>query len=246
MAFRGRGGIPGGRRTTSGSSGSNRIRNYRQGSFFLSHRHPRPIYVTYNYNAVLIMEVVMLVVALFLYFYNYESVYIKDPIERVKTSFLDIQFGGTIFYIVLLMIVNSLKDMPEKALKCFIGLLALVIIFCSAIGIAKFNMDTKYTEEKFTEMYSEYYFKDKIETSVLGLPLNGSGKQVANLDVFKRECENLYKSFTLKVMVGFVVQFVLLLLNLYLIVSVAKSKEKYDKAQKENDVLFDEEQNVKV
>ncbi|MBQ8298499.1 MAG: hypothetical protein IJX99_01265 [Clostridia bacterium] len=249
MAFRGRGGFPGGRRSSTGNSGNlgnKGSRIYRRGGFFSGRPYGRPIYITYNCNAVLVMEVVILLVALFLYLYNFESVYIRDPIEYAKTSFLDVQFGGTLLYTILLLIINALRDVPEKALKCFVGVFVLAIIFCSSVGVAKLNMDNKYTEEKFAEMYSEVYFKDKTNGNLLNISLDGVVKTEANEDIFKRECESLYKSFTLKVMVGFFVQFVLLLLNGYLIIKVAKSKEKFDKAQKENEVLFDEEQNIKV
>lgn len=243
MAFRGRSHMGGSFKI---GIGGNRRCNHTRDGFFSHHPHRRNVYLTYNYNAVLVMEAILLIICLFIYMYSYESFYIRDPIEKIKTSFLDAQFGGTTIYIMLLILVNNLKDAPSKALKCFIGLFIMAVIFVFSLGIAKLNMDSKYTEEDFTQMYSEIYFKDKDDSSIFQMSLDGSIKQVDRVDIFKTECVNLYRSFTLKVMVGLVIQFVLLLLNIYLIFSVAKSKEKYDEMQKENDVLFDEEQNIKV
>lgn len=203
--------------------------------------------MSYNYGLVWILEGLALLICLFIYMYSYNSPYIKDPIEKVKTSFLDAQFGGTIIYLILLMIINSLKEKPAKAMKCFTGLFILATIFCSSMGFVKMNMDNKYTVEEFAGMYSEYYLKDEeASNNMWGFSMDGSIKQTNSKELFNEECLKLYDSFTIKVMVGFLILLVILLLNGYLIIKTFKSSKDFDKVKKEDEVLFDEEENIKV
>ena len=145
MAYRGRGGIG---RGAGGSSG--RSFGTRRFSGFGIHVGPR-VYMFRDYNQYLTSQVISFVVLGIIIFisvlicmFSYESQYIYDPILNVKNNFSDLQFGGFIISIMLLIFAIIKRKTSKHAFKLIIGTLVglITIVLITMFGVL--NFETKY------------------------------------------------------------------------------------------------------
>lgn len=239
MAFKGRG--SGGIRSGRGSSGP-RIRGGRgRGIGFgigRGYSHVRYCYYG-SFSEYLIAEFFTMVliagiigIAILSMIFKYESSSIYDPLEVVKNNFIDLQFGGLIFSGILLGIASTRRKTSKNAYKVFVGtficLISVIIVtVCGYIGFT-----SKYNETTFGEMYSESLFK---------VPVVGESREL-----FVKECVDLTEKFNVKVATISIAQYLLVLVNIFFFISEMRLQDKYAKIEKENEVLFDEEINVKI
>ena len=196
----------------------------------------------------IIMEIVVaLFIVIFLMLTYHSS--IIDPIEDIKTTFLNRYLITTIVFIVVTLMVNFLTKDKGKLLKrltCFfaISMITMLIFF----GI-KLNLDITYTRLKFEEFYVEQNdssksSKDYLSASKIDVGFNGV-KVKTDKEYYVDECVKLYGIFKMKVYGVLGLHLLFNILLAYQISRIAKIKTKKDKVTKNDAVLFDDEENVK-
>ena len=138
---------------------------------------------------------------------------------------------GLILNGILLGIAIAKRKNSKNAYKMFATTIftLLVTVIITAFGYV--NFIDKYNEETFAEMYTETAMKVKVSND--------------SKELFVQECQNLNEKFTTKVITICVIEYVLIFMNIVLFVSALKSKNRYEQIKKEDEVLFDEEINIK-
>ena len=235
MAYKGRG--SGGMRRTTSSSGGGFGRSFRPFGFGI-HVGPR-VYMFKDYNQYLASQVISFVILGIIVFISivicllsYESKYIYDPIINEKNTISDLQFGGFIISIMLLIFAVLKRKTSKHAFKMIIGTLVglITIVLVTMLGIL--NFENKYNESTFSEMYSESYIK---------VAVTGDKKSL-----FLQECNKLQTSFRRKLITFTILEYCIIFVDIYLLFTELKLQKRYAEIEKENEVLFDEEQNVKI
>ncbi len=230
MAYRGRGGsIKEGLKNAGNDSNEGNILNRRIGYrpvLFINYGD----YFLYELISIILIVVIIGIGVLARIFY-YESPYIFDPIENVKNNFIDLQFLGLILNGIFLGIAIAKRKISKNSYKFFIATFCtlLITVIITAFGCA--NFIDKFNSETFSDMYTENYMK---------VDVTGDSKQL-----FIQECESLNEKFIAKVLTICISEYVLLFVNVVLFVYSLKTRKEYDKIQRENEVLFDEEINIK-
>lgn len=224
MAYRGRGGsLKGGLKRDGGNP------KVRMGI--------RPVILVY-YGDFLIWEYISIIlvgIAIFIgilaLIFNYESPYIYDPIENVKNNFIELQFVGLMLNGILLGISIAKRKNSKNAYKMFITTFFTLLVSVIITSFGYINFINKYTEETFNEMYTEAAMKVEV----------ASGSR----ELFVQECKSLNEKFTVKVVTICGIEYVLVFMDIVLVIAALKSKNKYEQIKKEDEVLFDEEINIK-
>jgi len=216
MAYRGRGG---GGRSSGRRGGGIRVGRY--------HHH----YYRYYRTSAVAEFAGILIAAIFIavsYFISYKPV-IVDPIKTVK----DIYINSYLIIMGIIVVVNisfiiayweNKKELFYKILTVF----ALSILIISVFLLLKIGMDSYYTKEKFEQLYAK------------------SGETVISEKFYINDCEQLYTRFSMKALALLVLNGLLILLILYQLFKLAKIKKGLDRLEKDDIVVYDEEQNIKI
>ena len=131
--------------------------------------------------------------------------------------------------IVALAIVFSLKNEDKRELfNRMLMLFAFSLIVMASITFIKLGMDSYYNDAKFEEFFIS------------------SGMDYKYEQTYINECKVLYDMFSMKVLTLIVINGLLNLLLLYRILKLEKMKRKLDRIEKDDIVVYDEEQNIKI
>lgn len=177
----------------------------------------------------------IIIISILIAIFNYESIYINDPLSIMKSNFFDIKFLGIVICVVL-TILSFAKLKTRSAFKVIIASLICLLISVLISGYMMITLNSRYDESTLAEMYSENYFKEDIKGNI-----NGD-----KLGVFIKETQKLNEKFQSKIVIICIMEYMMIFVNFFLLFSEMKMKKKYDRAIQENEVLFDEEQNVKI
>ena len=119
------------------------------------------------------------------------------------------------------------------------------IILIEPFGI-KLDLDNTYTPSKFEQFFTEQNAtetinkKSKIDIGMTGVSIK------TEKEYYIDECIKLYNIFKIKSCGTLGLHFLLNILLIYQIIKFQKTKENKNKYDKDNLILFDEEQNVKI
>ena len=236
MAYKGRG--SGGMRRTYSSSSVGGFGHSSRHFGFGIHVGPR-VYMFRDYSQYLMSQVIscviigiIILISVLICVFSYESLYIHDPIAYAKSNFLDLQFGGFAVSIILLIFALTKRKTSKHAFKLISGTIFALIAIVLITMLGFFNFENEYNEEKFSEMYSESYIKDE---TILN-----------KKEVFLQECNKLQESFSRKVIGITILEYGIILVDIYLLFTELSLQKRYAQIEKENEVLFDEEENVKI
>lgn len=173
----------------------------------------------------------IIIVSILIAVFNYESIYIYDPLASIKSSFFDFKFFEIVIGIGLTILSFS-KLKTRKAFKVITVSLVFLLISVLTSGGMLIHLNNNYNENTFIEMYDESYLKETVIENSQSL--------------FIQECQKLNDNFQIKVITICVMEYMMIFVNFFLLFSEMKMKKKYDQAALENEILFDEEQNVKI
>ena len=107
-------------------------------------------------------------------------------------------------------------------------------------------MDSIYTENKFAEIYEQEYTesktsdKNKIDIGLTGVSIK------SEKEYYIDKCIEAYNVFTIKMYSSFAINGFLIILLIYEIIKVLNIQEKKDRLSKDDAILFDEEENIKI
>lgn len=195
------------------------------------------------------MEALALIIIFLTCAISYILIYkpkINDPIEGVKNIYLGAQLiimliSGTLF--ILAKTFSKNKESLIKYLKIIILLSFVVIVVLIGINI---NMNNSYNkEEYFAKKYEEEMFYEKnpnkqyLNFGMQGVQLLGEKETYINQNM------EAYKYFKIKTVISFCLQILIVILNVKTLFKVIKQEEKADRLNKDDKILYDEEENVK-
>lgn len=107
----------------------------------------------------------------------------------------------------------------------------------------KIFLDTKYNEKEFANMYEQYEENSEAENKkVIGV---FTGIKTVK-EAYIQENVNAYLNFRVKTVTYIVIYILEILIMCYLIYRLKRHDYKRDKLEKDDEILYDEEENVKL
>jgi len=183
-------------------------------------------------------------IAFFIYAMNYKPTFI-DPIESLKNSYISALFIAmlvSIIFTVISTLFSKSKDTLVLHLKIVIVLTSLAIFM---FLLVKVNIDNTYNETEFSRIYSEIDFSEE-DTSKKYLHISLSDVKISeHKEMFIEQNLKAYGYFKLKTSLGLIIYTLLIGVNIYLISHIYKVQEMIEVSDKDAEILFDEEENVK-
>ena len=238
MAFMGRGSAPSGRGNKTGGSS----RGHHRGHWY--HRRFY-YYVSPSYILIeMIVFCIIFIIGLITFFATYKF-QIIDPIESTKNDFIN----AYLLVIGLLSIIALIINFFSKSKGMIItGLIIIFVISLLAMFLffgIKMNMDATYTKEKFQQIYTELNGNNKTDNLKIDVSTTKITLKTEE-EFYINQCLKLYNIFNAKFYVILGIHLLLNLLLIYQILKISKIQEKKDKLRKDDLILYDEEQNVKI
>lgn len=193
----------------------------------------------------LVMTFIILIVGFITFIITYKST-IVDPIESSKKIYINVY----LIIIGILVVANLGINFMSKNEKTLITRLEItfiisMIIMLLFLGI-KMNLDSKYTKNKFEQIYTEQSTREASnEHNKIQIGLTEIGVK-SEKEYYVDECLKAYNIFSTKVYAILGLHFLLNILIIYQIIKISKLKGKKDRVDKDDLILFDEEENVKI
>lgn len=188
----------------------------------------------------IITTIIILLTALFTYIFTYKSSII-DPISDIKNSFINAQLTCILIVFIINIILNFFRKKDVFFIKAMTILTIVSIIISAIFIIKKIEMDIKYNSVAFETIYNKTISNVKNTKSKQSTPLLKNDK-----DIYIYECVKLYNIFKIKTYL--ILGLNILLTMLFLIQIFKKQKKKNIKVmiEKDDSILFDDVQNIKM
>lgn len=252
MAYMGRGGFSSfggggigaglGTPDNNDNNGHNGRMYYRGGFFRMYYYIPLDnTYVIFQ----MIATFIIFTVAVIAFLATYKSA-IPDPIENMKNTIMRTHTILTLSLLVITLLSNYFsKDKNALIKRLFIILIIAIITLITFFGI-KINLNSTYTNNKFGQIYEEEYktekddSKQRIDIGITGMKIK------SEKEYFVDECMKMYNIFNIKTYGIIILNTLLVVLLIYQIIKVSNIQDKKDRLSKDDAILFDEEENVKI
>ena len=239
MAFLGRGNGPSIRNSSSNNSGS-----FHRIPFFYRRYYYIPLDNTYILLQ-MIVTFIILIVGVVTFLVTYKSDII-DPIESTKKIFINAHLIVIAIFLIFTIIIN-LFSKKEANLARRLILLALISISTMLLFLGvKLDLDTTYTKAKFEEIFIEANAtevidgKTKIDVGLSGISIKTEQEH------YMDECMKLYNIFKVKSFGTLGIHLLLNILLVYQILKIKKIQTKKKRLNKDDLILYDKEQNIKI
>lgn len=181
-------------------------------------------------------------------FFAYAMIYkttLIDPIETLKSAYISLMFITMLISLALTVLSILFSKSKESLILHLKIVLVITLLFVFIFALAKFSLDSTYNETKFSEMYTELDFSD-FDTSKQYVDISITGVKLSeHKQVFIDENLKAYSYFKLKTTLGLILYCLLAGFNVYLISRFNKIQQIIAAIEQEDEVLFDEEENVK-
>ena len=194
----------------------------------------------------LIMTFIILVTGFCAFLFAYKLTF-EDPIANVKSNFLAAQLIFLLTHIILTILAVFLtKSNKENLIKYLRIISILSLISILILWGVKFNLDNKYNSENVFASYYDKYEGNNNDEDSKRITIGLSGINVSSpKQAYITKSQDAYTNFTIKTMIYIFLQFLTVIFILYFSFRIEHIEERKDKLKKENEVLFDTEQNVK-
>ncbi len=198
-----------------------------------------------TYIAMLIItSLVIITIGIIAYFITYQTP-ITDPIEDLKNTFINVEGIVIFLLLVLTLIINSVSKSKEILRKRLLIIFFISIITMLVFLGIKLNLDGTYTEERFEEIYTELGLEESSnQKPTIDIGLGGVALKTQK-QFYIDECVEAYFVFKVRTYALLGLHLLLSFLLLYQIGKVKKIQENREKLNKDDIILFDEEQNVR-
>lgn len=247
MAFMGRGEMPSLDNNNSGGTQENREKMSlpRHG---YGMRYRMYYYVPLD-NTYVIMQMIVtfiiVTVGIIAYLTNYKST-IVDPIENIKVTFMNIYSIILLSLMGVTVLVSFFSKTKETLEKKLIIILIISLISMLVLGIFKLDLDSTYIEEKFEKIYSSLNIDENVSNDKkIYVGIDGMGVKTQK-EYYIDECVKLYTMFKIKTYVLMGLHLALNIIIVYRLFKEINNKDKRERVRKDDLVLFDEEENVKL
>ena len=190
----------------------------------------------------IIATLIIVIIAIISFFITYKP-FVVDPIELVKKNFIN----SYIITILILLGITLLANHFSKEKYILIRNLAIILLISIIVGMVflgvKSNLDSTYTREKFEKIYKEDFREQKSENVYLDMT---KLKIQDEKEFFLNEWEKAYKVFNIRVLGIYSLNLFLIILLIYQIFKLAKFQDKRSRLDKDDLILYDEEENIKM
>lgn len=251
MAYMGRGGFSsfgGGLGGDMGTPDNNNDRHhngrmYYRGGFFRMYYYI-PLDNTYVIFQT-IASIIIFAIAGVAFLTTYKSPVI-DTIADTKKIVMNSHIIITLVLLGFTLLANYFSKDKFALIKRLMVIMVISIITILIFFGIKANMDSTYTKNKFAEIYEQEYTenktsdKNKIDIGLTGLSIK------SEKEYYIDKCVEAYNIFTIKMYSAFVLNIFLIILLIYQIIKVSNIQEKRDRLSKDDAILFDEEENIKM
>ncbi len=198
-----------------------------------------------TYVAMQIFATIIIVAVMAVAFLTTFKISIEDPIEKTKKWFLYL-------YLIaagILLSMSFLASYFSKNKKMLINRLIIIVTITLAtmllFGLNKMYLDSNYNREKFEDIYVQKYGDNNSNKNErIDMSLSGFGVKTEK-DYFIDQWIKSYKVFTFRAYAILLIDILLMLLLLFQIYKVAKIQVGLNKLEKDDVVVYDEEENVK-
>lgn len=224
-----------------GGFGNNKRGYYRGGLFRIYTYIPLDnTYVIFQ----MIVTIIIFVTAGITFLSTYKPSII-DPIESTKKILINTYIVITLVLLVLTILANYFSKDKNALIKRLIVILLLSVITILVFLGIKANMNSTYTKNKFEQIYNQEYSEQNSDSESKIVVSIGEIKIKSEKEYYIDECVKAYNIFSIR-MYGIIgLNVLLIILLIYQIPKVSRIQEKRDKLSKDDEILFDEEENVK-
>lgn len=171
-----------------------------------------------------------------------------DFIANTKNIYLYAELIAVIVILCLTAIVSLFSNTKEKLIKNLTRILVITIAIIVAFIGAKIYLNKKYTKEEFNQIYEEKITNKKQENIyTFNFSVNASSliEQKSEREIFIEQSLKAYKYFSIKANLLIIVILSILILEVYMIAKVSKQIKIEDRLDKDDNILEDDEINVK-
>lgn len=210
--------------------------------------HFRRIYYVPLDNTYVIMQIILtfiiLIVGVLTYLFTYKSSII-DPLESTKSIFMNTYLIVLAILLAVVALVNFFSKSKESLIKKLIIVLVISLITMVIFLGVKLNYDSTYDENKFEQLYLEQGMEESSDNSRFDIGIGGLTVKTEK-EYYIDECMEMYSIFKIKTYAMLGLHLVLNVLLIYQIFKVANIQSKRDRLSKDDLILFDKEQNVRL
>lgn len=219
-------------------------RGYKIHHFYIHHRYYIHHYANDYMAITIITTLIILITAAITYIVTYKSTII-DPIENVKKLFLNVHLITTAILLATTVTINWTSKSEKILIKRLLISFGISIITMMMFLGIKLDLDTTYTREQFEKLYAEQYIgKEDSSESKMDIGITGMGIK-SEKEYYIDECLKLYNIFKVKTYVTLGLHLLLNILLLFQILRIKKIHNKKMIINKDDLILFDEEQNIR-
>mgnify|MGYP004626369323 CR=1 FL=1 len=208
-----------------------------------------PVYYIVYDKSLLIGEMVAVLLVLITlfgaYIFSYKGNF-NDPIANVKSTFLNLQLVSILIPIIVSAIAVFIAKSKEKLVNCLYIIAILSFISLIIFAFVKIGFDNKYNNEKFLEYYNTYEQKTENSTEKkVNVGINGI-QMLNDQEKYIEESVNSYNNFKMKTFLYLIINSIVIFLIWVLASRLKNIENRKKKIFKNDDILFDNEQNIKM
>lgn len=238
--FRNRGPVPNVPNNSSGGYRPPHYKHYWNRRFIIIHYDKT--FIAIELISVLIILLIVLAVYLFGYQISFE-----DPLSEVKQTFLNAQIISIAAVLIVTGLVTFFTRSSKENLIRNLRIIALVYILSIIVFLGiKISIDNKYNnEETFGEFYEQYEKQNNNNNNSKKINFGLSGISISEpKEAYINESLSAYTNFSTKVILYTIIQFSIVIILFYLSSKLSRIEMKRQKISKDDEVLFDDEQNI--
>ena len=148
---------------------------------------------------------------------------------------------GYSFILFFLILANFFSKDKKILIKRLAIILIIALLLILSIGIGKIYLDKTYTRNKFEQFYlqSNWNEEGRIDFGSAGFSIKSAK------DYYIDESIKAYNVFTIKTYAIITMDLLLIVLILFQMYKLLKRQERKSKIEKDDVIVYDEEENVK-
>lgn len=231
-----------------GDNGDNRIK----GRVFHHHRYCDND-LKYNWPKIICFSLVIIYLLIQVIFPGRRGIFrirFDDPIRAIKNTYINLLMIVEIVILVSSIGVTFILKTKEKLLVALKVILIISLCIISIFGIVIMSYNNTYNKEKFEEIYISSLLKTEPEIKMNNkkIPVESAIaiKVITEKDSYVEKCILEYKRFQRMVIILFVMFVVEICLNVHLLITTMNKQSKEERLKKDDIVLYDDGENVKL
>lgn len=191
----------------------------------------------------MIVTFIILIVGVIAYLFIHKSSII-DPIESIKNVFMNVYSVVLLILLGIVAIANFFSKSKEALIKKLAIILVISIATMLVFLVIKLSYDSTYDKNKFEQFYLEQGTQEKANNSKFDIGIGGVSIKTEK-EYYIDECMEMYNIFKIKGYAMLILHLLLNILLIYQIFKIINIQEKKERLNKDDLILFDEEQNVR-